>query len=72
MCVGEKIKAYLEDNGISQTFLSKKTDIPLAKINMSLNGNRKLDFREYELICGALHVNTDKFLQPKYPCQGGD
>lgn len=65
MCVGLKIKLYLKDNGISQTFVSEKTGIPLSKLNLSLNGNRRLDFGEYELICGALSVGVDKFLEPK-------
>lgn len=67
MCVGQKIKSYLESNGITQTFVSRETGIPIQKLNMSLNGNRKLDFGEYELICGALSVGTDKFLEPKKP-----
>ena len=54
MCVGQKIKTYLEDNGITQTFVASKTGIPFQKLNLSLNGNRRLDFNEYELICGAL------------------
>lgn len=67
MCVGGKIKGYLEANGISQTFVSQKTGIPLQKLNLSLNGNRRLGFDEYELICGALSVDTNKFLQPRKP-----
>lgn len=63
----EKIKMYLEDNGISQTFVSKKTGIDLPKLNLSLNGCRRMTFPEYELICGALKVNTDKFLRPRVP-----
>ena len=65
MCVGQKIKTYLEENGITQTFVASKTGIPVKKLNLSLNGNRRLDFNEYELICGALSVGTDKFLEPK-------
>ncbi len=65
MCVGQKIKLYLKDNGITQTFLANKTGIPLQKLNLSLNGNRRLDFGEYELICGALSVGTDRFLEPR-------
>ena len=65
MCVGLKIKSYLKDNGISQTFVAEKTGIPLQKLNLSLNGNRRLDFGEYELICGALSVEAGKFLEPK-------
>jgi transcriptional regulator with XRE-family HTH domain len=67
MCVGSKIKVYLTDHGITQTFLSNKTGIALPKLNMSLNGNRRLEFDEYERICGALDVGTDKFLEPKLP-----
>jgi len=67
MCVGQKVKKYLDENGITQTHVSNKTKIPLPKLNLALNGNRRMTFTEYELICGALGVNTDKFLQPRYP-----
>ena len=67
MCVGQKIKHYLDDNGITQTHISNKTNIPMPKLNLALNGNRRMTFTEYELICGALGVNTDRFLQPKFP-----
>lgn len=67
MCVGQKIKLYLKNNGITQTFVAGKTGISVQKLNLSLNGNRKLGFDEYELICGALSVGTDKFLEPKLP-----
>lgn len=70
--LGLKIKKYLEDNGISQTFISKKTGIELPKLNLALNGNRRFTFNEYELICGALKVNTDKFLKPKMPDKKGE
>lgn len=70
MSVGEKIKNYLNDNGISQTHISSVTGIPFIKLNYSLNGKRKLQFEEYELICGALNIPIDTFLEPKKP--GGD
>lgn len=65
MEVGLRIKNYLNEKGIKQQFVSDKTGIARAKLNLSLNGKRKLEFAEYELICGALSVNTDKFLTPK-------
>lgn len=71
MKVGLKIKKYLEENGITQTFLSKKTGIELPKLNLALNGNRRLTFVEYEMICWALGVNTDKFLKPRMPDRKG-
>lgn len=67
MCVGQKVKQYIDENGLTQTYLSYKTGISLPKLNLALNGNRKMTFDEYELICGALNVNTDRFLTPKKP-----
>ena len=62
-----EIKSYLEERGISKTFISNKTGIPLPKLNLALNGNRKLTFDEYAVICGVLGENTDKFLKPRLP-----
>lgn len=65
MSVGEHIHKYLDETGRTQAWLSKKTGIPKTKLNLSLNGKRKLTFEEYATICGALEVNTDKFIIPK-------
>ena len=32
MCVGERIKAYMDEKGIKQVFVSRKTGIPKEKI----------------------------------------
>ena len=65
METGMKIKAYLDERGISQIFLSAKSNIPAPKLNLALNGKRKLTFAEYESICWALGVGVDTFLEPK-------
>ena len=62
-----EIKRYLEDNGISQAFIIRKTGIEVSKLSLALNGIRRLTMEEYALICGALGVNTDKFLKPRMP-----
>ncbi len=67
MQVGVMIKEYLEDNGISQAYVSRETNINPVKLNMALNGNRRLSLDEYSLICGVLKVNTDFFLKPRIP-----
>lgn len=67
MGVGTKIKNYLNDYGITQKFISGKTGIAMPKLNLALNEKRRFTFEEYELICGALRVGTDKFLEPKQP-----
>lgn len=70
MGIEMKIKNYLEENGISQVHIGKKTGLNLTKLNLSLNGNRRLTLEEYALICGALNVNTDFFLKPRLPDKG--
>ena len=67
MDTGAKIKSYLDERGISQSFLSGRTNIPLPRLNLSLNGKRRLTFDEYEVICWALGVGVDTFLEPKAP-----
>lgn len=67
METGAKIKRYLDERGISQTFLSDRTNIPLPRLNLSLNGKRRLTFSEYETICWALDVGVDEFLEPRAP-----
>lgn len=62
-----KINEYLKSKGISQAFLSSKTRISAVKLNLSLNGKRKLTFDEYEAICWALGLGADAFLEPKPP-----
>lgn len=67
METGLAIKKYLEDIGMSQAFLSRKTGIGNAKLNLALNGGRKLSLNEYALICGVLEVDVNKFLHPRMP-----
>lgn len=62
-----EIKKYLEENGISQAHVGKRAGLNLTKLNMALNGNRKMTLEEYAAICGVLGVNTDFFLKPRLP-----
>ncbi len=65
-----EILRYLKDNGITQSFLNKKTKIGAVKISLVLKGKRRLTLDEYSYICWALGVNTDKFLKPRPPDEG--
>lgn len=62
MRVEEKIKEYIKQKGIRQITLSQQTGIATPKLNLSLNGHRRLSFTEYELICSALNVAAGEFL----------
>ena len=67
MCVGEKIKEYLQSAGVSQAWLSSLTKSPPTKLTLALNGKRRMTFEEYACICWALHVSADRFITPKAP-----
>lgn len=71
MTVGQKIKQYLDDNNVQQTELSIDTHIPLPKLNLALNGKRRLTFEEYEVICGVLSLPAGYFLTPRLPSKKG-
>ena len=67
MDVGIRIRDYLTSQGIKQTWLSKTTGIPLPKLNLSLNGKRRLTFEDYQTICFALKVDVGTFLKANHP-----
>ena len=62
---GPRIKVYLQENGRTQAWLSQKTGISTAKLSLALTGKRRMTFDEYELICGALNVDTNTFIKPR-------
>ena len=68
MSVEANIKQYLDDHGISQLHVSRKTGIDPAKLNLSLNGKRRMSLAEFRNVCWALDVSADTFLEP-YPPQ---
>lgn len=67
MDVGVKIKAYMDGIGMSQIELSKKANIPPAKLNLTLNSKRRMTFDEYQVICYVLGVGVDEFMSPRPP-----
>lgn len=67
MDVGTKIKSYLDKRGITQAFVSSRSGIPPAKLNLALNGKRKLSLTEYESICWTLGVGVETFIEPRPP-----
>lgn len=57
-----KLAKYLEDHGITQSFVSEKTGITKEKMSNILNGKRKLTGDELVAVCKALGINLDYFL----------
>lgn len=61
--VGIRIKNYLIENGIKQSFLADKTGMSNSIISDICLGNRKIDCVEYYKICKALNVPFETFLE---------
>lgn len=62
MNVAQRIKAYIEANGLKQTFVAEKSGIDTAILNQILNGKIRLTVDRLELICNALQVKPEIFL----------
>lgn len=61
--IGAKIRAYLEERGIKQSFLVDKTGLSACAISDICLGNRKIDCMEYFKICRALGVPLETFFE---------
>jgi transcriptional regulator with XRE-family HTH domain len=62
MNVNQRIKKYLEEHGITQVFLEKKTGISHDKLSRLLNCKRKVTAEELSKISQALNVPINIFL----------
>lgn len=62
--VGSKIKKYLDEHGISMTFLGNVTGIGFYKVFHYLSGDyKKFPVEYYIKICDALNVDYNYFLK---------
>ena len=61
--LGARIKKYLDDNGIKQTFLAQKSGLTDSIISDICIHDRKIDCIEYYRICKALNLPLDYFLR---------
>lgn len=61
--VGKRIKEYMEERKIKQTFLVNKTGLSATTISQILNGKRETKASEYFEICAALEVSLEQFAE---------
>ncbi|MCL2689199.1 MAG: helix-turn-helix domain-containing protein [Chitinispirillia bacterium] len=57
----KKIKEYIKERGIKQTFLQKILGISPSSCSAMLNGKRGISVDEYFMICNVLNVPLDYF-----------
>lgn len=57
------MREYIEEKGIKQSAIVKKTGMKKQALSDSLNGKRQISADEYVSICDALDVTPDFFTQ---------
>ena len=60
MTVAERIKGLLDSKGVTYTFISAKTGIPVDAISKSLLGKRRLPADEMVSICNAVGIDLNE------------
>ena len=63
MKVYEKVRAYIDDNGLKQIAVAEKAGIPNVTFNAILNGKRTLYADDLRAICFALNVSPEVFIE---------
>lgn len=58
----DKLKKYLDDNGIKQKYVAKKAGMTEETFSKILSGKRKCDVNEFLAICNALNKKPDDFV----------
>lgn len=62
MTLNEKVKLYIDNHGITQTFVANKLDISLKTLNGILLGRQRLSAEMLERICKeALQIDPSIF-----------
>ncbi|MGR6904997.1 helix-turn-helix domain-containing protein [Lysinibacillus sp. BSL11] len=63
MKVHERIRRYIETNGLKMNYVANKSSIELKRFYRIINGDSILSADEYEQICVGLNLETDFFKQ---------
>lgn len=65
MQVYERVRIYLDDNGLKQAAVAQKAGIPDTAFNAMLSGEKTLYADDLRAICLALDVSPEKFIEIK-------
>lgn len=61
MKVHERIRRYIETNGLKMNYVADKSSIELKRFYRVINGDSILSADEYEQICTGLNVEANFF-----------
>lgn len=65
MRVYEKVRAYIDEQGLKQKTVAEKAGIPNVTFNAIMNGKRTLYADDLKAICIALQVSPELFIEIK-------
>ncbi len=63
MRVYEKVRAYIDEQGLKQKTVAERAGIPNVTFNAIMNGKRTLYADDLRSICIALQVSPEKFIE---------
>ncbi len=67
MCVYEKVRAYIDSQGLKQVAVAQRAGIPKTTFNAIMNGKRTMYADDLRAICLALNVSPELFIEVKRP-----
>ncbi len=65
MYIYEKVRNYIDENGIKQVAVAKKAGISNVTFNAIMNGKRTMYAEDLKAICIALNVSPETFVDYK-------
>lgn len=63
MSLGQKIKKFIDEHGIKQTFLAEQAEVSDSVMSKMLNNQLNIDAVQYYKICKALRVSLNYFFE---------
>ena len=63
MRVYEKVRAYIDEQGLKQKTVAERAGIPNVTFNAIMNGKRTLYADDLKAICIALQVSPEFFIE---------
>lgn len=63
MRVYEKVRSYLDENGLKQISVAERAGIPRSTFNAMMNGKRVMYADDLKAVCLALNVSPELFIE---------
>jgi plasmid maintenance system antidote protein VapI len=63
MSINERLRKYIESNGLKFNFVAEKADIPEKKFYRLINSECKINAEDFGKICKGLDVDPSIFLK---------